>query len=109
MSDKPAPPIARKLQLLYSDSVADGIYSNFQVVGSNETEFVLDYAYIPPGQAKGKVRARIILSPKHAKALAGLLGQRIRDFESRFGTIPPPASAVLQGGGKTGGGSGFPN
>jgi hypothetical protein len=97
-----------KLQLQIDDPVAQGIYSNFQVVGSNETEFVLDYAYIPPGQNKGKVRARIILSPKHAKALVGLLGQRIRDFESRFGTIPPPASAVFHGG-KSGGGSGLPN
>ena len=91
-----------QLQLQIDDAVAQGIYSNFQVVGSNETEFVLDYAYIPPGQNKGKVRSRIILSPKHAKALAGILGQRIRDFESRYGTIPPPASLIQ--GGKAGGG-----
>jgi hypothetical protein len=94
-----------KLQLQIDDPVAQGIYSNFQVVGSNETEFVIDYAYIPPGAQKGKVRSRIILSPKHAKALAGILGQRIRDFENRYGTIPPPAS--LLSGSKSG--SGLPN
>ncbi len=98
-------PAQGKLQLQIDDAVAQGIYSNFQVVGSNETEFVLDCAYIPPGQNKGKVRARVILSPKHAKALATILGQRIRDFESRYGTIPPPAS-LLQG---AKGGSGLPN
>ncbi len=94
-----------QLQLQIDDGVAQGIYSNFQVVGSNETEFVLDYAYIPPGQNKGKVRSRIILSPKHAKALAGILGQRIRDFESRYGTIPPPASLLKS----AKGGGGLPN
>ena len=96
MSDDTSYPAGQggRLQLSIDEPVSHGMYSNFQVVGSNETEFVLDFAYLAPGQNKGKVRARVILSPKHAKALAGILARRVQDFESRYGTIPPPASVA---------------
>ncbi len=90
------------LKLLVEDEVAQGMYSNLQVVGSNETEFVLDFAYVQPQQPVGKVRARIVLSPKHAKALMGLLSQRMRDYEERFGEIAPLRRSVA--GGDAGGG-----
>ena len=104
MTDKPDP-IARKLQLIYSDAVADGIYSNFQVVGNNETEFILDFAFVQPNSPKAKVRSRVILSPKHAKSLLRVLSQRVADYEHRFGEVPlrDPMAMTL------GGGSGLPN
>jgi hypothetical protein len=83
-----------QLKLAIDDATALGAYSNFQVVGSNETEFVLDFAYIPPQGRRGKVRSRIILSPKHAKALMGLLQQRVADHESRYGPISLPRMMV---------------
>ena len=85
-----------QLKIAIDDATALGAYSNFQVVGSNETEFVLDFAYIPPQQPRGKVRSRIILSPKHAKALMRLLQQRVTDHEARYGPITLPR-AVTQG------------
>ena len=97
-----------QLQLQIDDAVAQGMYSNFQVVGSNETEFVVDFAYVPPGHGKGKVRARVILSPRHAKALAGILSARVLDFESRYGVIPAPSSGLVKGE-RGPGGSGLPN
>lgn len=82
------------LQLRVDDEVSQGIYSNMQVVGANETEFILDFAYLQPNQLRGKVRSRVIMSPKHAKGLLRLLNQRVRDYEARFGPIvlpnPPP-------------------
>ena len=84
------PPKPGNIKIAIDDDVAQGMYSNFQVAGSNETEFVLDFAYVQPHQMRGKVRARIILSPKHAKALAHLIGERLRDYESRYGTITAP-------------------
>lgn len=90
MSDDPRnqnPPLPGNLQLQIDDDVANGIYSNFQVVGNNETEFVLDFAFLQPNLARGKVRSRIILSPKHAKSLARVLAQRVADYEQRFGPI----------------------
>ncbi len=96
---------AGKLQIQVDDETAQGVYSNFQAVGSNETEFVLDFAYVQPHQPRGKVRARAILSPKHAKQLMRLLQQRVADHEARYGPIAVP----LPGGDLGGGGSGLPN
>mgnify|MGYP002023968122 CR=1 FL=1 len=92
------------LKLIVDDDVAQGMYSNFQVVGSNETEFILDFAYIQPNQPRGKVRARLILSPKHAKSLLGMLTERVRDYEGRFGEITLPVRQLAPKGG-----SGLPN
>ncbi len=107
MSDERDPPAAaRKLQLMYSDAVADGIYSNFQVVGNNETEFILDFAFVQPNSAKAKVRSRVILSPKHAKSLLRVLSQRVADYERRFGEIPLRDPLAMM---RSGGGGGLPN
>jgi len=92
------------LKIAVDDDVAQGIYSNFQVIGSNETEFIFDFAYVQPNQPRGKVRARMILSPKHAKSLLGMLTERVRDYEANFGTISLPARPVAPKGG-----SGLPN
>lgn len=101
-------PKARKLQLIYSDEVADGAYSNFQVVGNNETEFILDFAFVQPNSTKAKVKSRVILSPKHAKSLLRVLSQRVADYERRFGELPlRDPLAMMRGGGN--GGSGLPN
>lgn len=97
--------IPGKLKINIDDDVAQGIYSNFQAVGNNETEFVIDFAYVQPHQPRGKVRARTILSPKHAKALMRILQQRVADYEARYGPIP----AQMPGGETPGGGSGLPN
>ena len=106
MSDesKPAAIKVGKLQVTIDDEVAQGIYSNFQAVGSNETEFVLDFAYVQPHQARAKVRARAIISPKHAKSLMMILQTRIKDFEARYGEIRTPMAPV-----DPNGGSGLPN
>ncbi len=113
--DRPGIPGA--LQLSVDDSVANGIYSNFQVVGSSETEFILDFAFLQPGppragrqgSPRGKIRSRVIMNPKQAKLLARLLAQRIADYERHFGEIPMPRGAMMSGGASGAGGSGLPN
>lgn len=92
--------LPNNLKLSIDESTAQGHYSNFQVVGSNETEFVLDFAYVQPHQPVGKVRDRVIVSPKHAKALVRMLSERVRDYEARYGNIPAPQRPS---------GSGLPN
>ena len=96
---------AGKLQIQIDDETAQGRYSNFQAVGSNETEFVLDFAYVQPHQPRGRVSSRVILSPKHAKQLMRILQQRVADHESRFGPIPVPLPVADP----SAGGSGLPN
>lgn len=78
------------LQLKIDEDVAQGGYSNFQIVGSNETEFVMDFAYVQPQQPVGKINARVILSPKHAKGLLKLLEERVQRYEDQHGEITPP-------------------
>ena len=108
MSDKPKSPslpTVGKLQINLDDTTAQGVYSNFTAVGSNETEFVLDFTYVQPHQPRGKVRSRVILAPKHAKAFLRVLQQRVADYESRYGLIEVPVPRSGTGGS----GSGLPN
>ncbi len=86
------------LKLRIDEATATGQYSNMQVVGSNETEFVLDFAYLAPNQRGGKVTSRIIMSPKHAKGMLRLLTERVRDYEARFGPIVLPQGKPPGGG-----------
>ena len=102
--DKAIKGLPQGLQLKVDDPIAQGMYSNFQIVGSNETEFVLDFAYVQPQQPRGKVRARIILSPKHAKSLLRLMQERVRSYEAQFGEISVPRPSLVPSGG-----SGLPN
>lgn len=86
MTDKPAPaPV--QLQLQIDDDVAQGAYVNMASISHTETEFTLDLIYVQPQGPKGKVRSRVITSPKHAKRLLLALQENVRRYEARFGTI----------------------
>ena len=76
-----------QLQVHLEDEVSQGTYVNMAMVNHTETEFVLDFIFLQPQQPKGKVRSRIISSPKHAKRLLLALQENIAKFEQRFGTI----------------------
>ncbi len=76
-----------QLQVQLDDDVAQGVYINMAMVNHTETEFTLDFVFIQPQQPKGKVRSRIITSPKHAKRLLAALQENLGKYEARFGTI----------------------
>jgi Protein of unknown function (DUF3467) len=84
MSDDPVSP---KLQVQIDDEVAQGVYTNLVLINHTENEFVLDFAFIQPGNARAKVRSRLISSPRHTKRLLIALQKNIERFEERFGTI----------------------
>jgi len=79
------------LALQLDDDVAQGRYVNFAIMNHTPTEFVLDFIYVQPQQPKGKVTARIITSPVHAKRMLLALGENVAKFEARFGEIKLPA------------------
>lgn len=78
------------LQIQLDDDVAQGQYINFAVVNHTPTEFVLDFVYIQPQGGKGKVQARVLTAPVHAKRLMLALNENIKKFEKRFGEIKVP-------------------
>ncbi|HVV83221.1 MAG TPA: DUF3467 domain-containing protein [Kofleriaceae bacterium] len=84
MADEPAP---SKLQLQIDDDVAEGVYSNLVLINHGETEFVLDFAFLPPAGPHAKVRARVVSSPRHTKRLLTALRQNVERYEQRFGPI----------------------
>jgi hypothetical protein len=72
------------------EAAAEGIYSNLVLVSHSPSEFVIDFARLLPGPPKGKVFARIIMTPMHAKSLIATLQENLSRYERNFGTIVPP-------------------
>lgn len=66
---------------------AQGTYVNMMMVNHNETEFIIDGIYVQPQEPKGKVRARLITSPKQAKRLLLVLQESVANYERRHGPI----------------------
>ncbi len=85
MSDDPS--AAPKLQVQIDEEVAQGVYTNLVLINHTENEFVLDFAFIQPGNARAKVRSRLISSPRHTKRLLAALQKNLERYEERHGTI----------------------
>jgi hypothetical protein len=92
-----ATPVQVKIEL--DPDTAQGMYINMAMVNHSESEFTLDFIFVQPQEPKGKVRARIISSPKHTKRLLQALQDSITVFERKFGTIdvsgaPSPSGMI---------------
>lgn len=79
-----------QLNIELPEEVAEGIYSNLAIISHSNSEFVIDYVRMVPNTPKAKVKARIILTPAHAKRLLRALADNIDKFEGRFGKIDEP-------------------
>ncbi|MBK6776383.1 MAG: DUF3467 domain-containing protein [Flavobacteriales bacterium] len=80
-------PKGNQLNIEISEEVADGIYSNLAIITHSNSEFVLDFVRVMPGVPKAKVRARVLLTPQHAKRLMRALADNISKFEQVHGQI----------------------
>ncbi len=87
-------PVELKIEL--DEAAAQGIFSNLALISHTETEFTLDFIYVQPQEPKGKVRARIITSPSHAKRFADALLENIQIYEQSHGEIKPAGQALEQ-------------
>ncbi len=81
------PPAGPRVHLHVDDDVAQGSYSNLVLINHTENEFVLDFAFVPPGAPRAKVRARVVSSPQHTKRLLRALTKNVEKYEQRFGVI----------------------
>lgn len=80
------PPDPSDIPLQLDAQVARGTYCNVAIVSRTAWEFVIDFAFVGPNQARGLIVSRVILHPGQAEALHRALAQH---FEA-------PASAASQ-------------
>lgn len=76
-----------KLEIQMDDTVADGRYVNMVLVNHNDSEFVIDCAFVQPQAPKARVHSRLITSPRHAKRLLKALQSNIENYEKKYGVI----------------------
>lgn len=75
------------IQIDIDNETAQGTYSNLALSNFSKEEFILDFAFIQPNIKKGKIRSRIILTPKNAKRLMIMLKKNIKEYEEKSGPI----------------------
>jgi hypothetical protein len=85
---------APAINIEISEEVAEGIYSNLAIISHSNAEFVMDFIRMMPNMPKAKVKARIVLTPQHAKRLMYAMRDNIQKFEMQFGKIEEPDLAM---------------
>jgi hypothetical protein len=84
--DKPEE-VNKNLNIELSEEIAEGVYANLAMIAHSSSEFVIDYIRLMPGVPKAKVKARIVITPEHAKRLLYALEENIQKYEKTFGEI----------------------
>ena len=87
MDQRDKPLQQNQINIELTEEIADGIYSNLAIIQHSNQEFVVDFIKVMPGIAKAKVKARIVLTPQHAKRFMHAMAENIRKFESMYGDI----------------------
>ena len=76
-----------QINIELSEEIAEGEYANLAMIAHSSSEFVVDFIRLMPGLPKAKVKARVVLTPEHAKRLLAALADNINKFESHYGPI----------------------
>lgn len=76
-----------QLEIEIPEEEASGTYSNLVMITHSASEFILDFISVMPGVPKAKVARRMVLTPDHAKRLAGALMENVKRFEEEHGQI----------------------
>ena len=83
MADQPQQP--NQLNIEISEEIAEGIYANLAIITHSHAEFVVDFVNVMPGTPKSK--ARLILTPQHAKRFMKALIDNVKRYEAANGPI----------------------
>lgn len=78
---------ANQINIELPEDISEGIYSNLAIISHSHSEFVVDFIRLVPNVPKAKVKARIILTPQHAKRLMAALADNVKKYESQYGVI----------------------
>jgi hypothetical protein len=87
MADEKKNPTPNQINIELSEEIAEGIYSNLAMIAHSNSEFVIDFIRLMPGVPKARVKARVIITPEHAKRLLAALKDNISKYEATFGPI----------------------
>lgn len=80
-------PNENQINIELTEDIAEGIYSNLAIITHSNQEFVVDFIRLMPGVPKAKVKARVVLTPQHAKRFMRALADNIKKFEAMNGEI----------------------
>jgi hypothetical protein len=80
-------PVPGQVQIKADEKELQGQYSNLVMLHHNLEEFTLNFIYIFPNGAQGKLLTSVIVSPGHAKRIWRALRENIERYESQFGPI----------------------
>jgi Protein of unknown function (DUF3467) len=83
-----------QVQIKAEEKELQGEYSNLVMVHHNLEEFTLNFIYIFPNGAQGKLLKSMIVSPGHAKRIWRALGENIARYEAQFGPIKEGADTA---------------
>ena len=87
MDEQGQSPAQGQVQIKADEKELLGLYSNLLMIHHNVEEFTLNFIYIFPNGAQGKLLGSMIVSPGHAKRIWRALGENIARYETQFGTI----------------------
>ncbi len=73
----------------------DTIYANLARIAHSPADIVLDFAHLLPGEARAKIRARVVMTPLSAKLLVKALTENLARYEASFGEINLPTNNSL--------------
>lgn len=76
-----------QMEIELPEEEASGTYSNLVMISHSPSEFIFDFISVMPGVPKAKVVKRMVLTPDHAKRLAGALTENINRYEKENGSI----------------------
>src|SRR5881397_2552200 len=80
-------PVQGQVQIKADEKELQGQYSNLVMIHHNLEEFTLNFIYIFPNGAQGKLLKSMIVSPGHAKRIWRALGENLNRYEAQFGAI----------------------
>ncbi|GAA4377267.1 DUF3467 domain-containing protein [Hymenobacter koreensis] len=84
---EPTPEEQQQINIELSEDIAEGEYANLAMIAHSSSEFVIDFIRLMPGLPKAKVKARVVITPEHAKRLLNALADNIERYERSFGPI----------------------
>jgi hypothetical protein len=76
-----------QINIELTEEIAEGEYANLAMIAHSHSEFVLDFIRLMPGLPKAKVKARVVITPEHAKRFLAALEENIQKYEQSFGGI----------------------